>query len=192
MKRSADYIYTSRLNIYVACDFIETFWPINEFKSVVDYWNEGLSLEEISKMISRTEDEVSLLIIDLAEYTKVIQKRDRGIQQSSPVSITASNRISISRFLTSYKNGYEMYHHGKVDFIWDERVVVQFDDMWKKGLSIEHIKNPLKRPYIEICVLVIDRAAKGYITPRKNGLEGEGAHETHGSCKKTKTVRRAS
>jgi len=59
-----------------------------------------------------------------------------------------------------------------LDFVWDERDVIQVDRMWEEGFSIDDIAKAFDRDTDEIALLVIDRARKGYIQPRKGGIRG--------------------
>jgi fructose-1,6-bisphosphatase/sedoheptulose 1,7-bisphosphatase-like protein len=57
-----------------------------------------------------------------------------------------------------------------MDFVWSEKDVSRFDFFWNNGLGIEKIAKRLKRDIDEVVILIMDRARKGYIKPRKGGL----------------------
>lgn len=55
---------------------------------------------------------------------------------------------------------------------WDYEEVKRFESLWKQGYSIFELKEILKRPQVEIVVLIMDRHRKGKIRERENGLFG--------------------
>ncbi|MDQ0876784.1 hypothetical protein QFZ77_005443 [Paenibacillus sp. V4I3] len=59
-----------------------------------------------------------------------------------------------------------------VNMIWDERDVLAFDSMWNEGLSIEDIAKSFDRDADEIALLIMDRARRGLIKNRPNGVFG--------------------
>lgn len=162
----------SRLNIYVACDFVNTSWTYDELETVIDMWNLGYSIEDISFEANHLVEEIGLLIIDLSKKRGLFNKRKRGLKSSPPINLTAYYSNIKKRFLNANKNGYEVFSDGTVDFIWDEKQVIRFDNLWNSGFSFGHIKNHLNRPEKDIWMLIVDRTTKGRIYPRKGGLEG--------------------
>jgi len=58
------------------------------------------------------------------------------------------------------------------DLRWDLNKVLNFDFLWNEGHSLQDIANYFKRDIDEVAYLVIDRAKKGKIKPRKNGIFG--------------------
>lgn len=59
-----------------------------------------------------------------------------------------------------------------INMIWNERDVIAFDSMWREGLSIEDISRSFGRDTDEIALLVMDRARRGLISVRPNGVYG--------------------
>jgi len=55
---------------------------------------------------------------------------------------------------------------------WKEQDVTAFDSMWNEGLSLMDIAVAFGRDADEVALLVIDRARKGAIHRRPNGLFG--------------------
>lgn len=60
-----------------------------------------------------------------------------------------------------------------LNFDWDHSEVIKFENLWNKGLSLQEIAFKLKRNQDEIAVIILDRARKGKIKKRKNGIFGE-------------------
>ncbi|MED2919145.1 helix-turn-helix domain containing protein [Bacillus thuringiensis] len=58
----------------------------------------------------------------------------------------------------------------EANFIWDERDVVRFREMWKQGMSLPEIAEVLRRHQAEVALLVIDQADKYLIENRPIGL----------------------
>jgi hypothetical protein len=76
-----------------------------------------------------------------------------------------------ARYLThSRRNIYTALE--EADFIWDEREVLVFDELWKRGLSIEKLAAHFDRTTDDMMLLIMDRAQLGYIQPRFHGLFG--------------------
>lgn len=57
-------------------------------------------------------------------------------------------------------------------FIWLESELTSFRKMWKRGDDIGFIAQCLGCVKVDIVILVIDQAGKGFILPRENGLYG--------------------
>jgi hypothetical protein len=166
----------SRRNIYIALSDIEFYWSKDEILNVVKCWNYGYSIGEIANEVKRPDDEVALLIISVNSERKIFNRRSRdAIHKSMPVEL---NRLifndTMEKFTKYIKKGYYMFeNHKTIDFIWCETKVLEFEKLWNEGHHIIDIQKKLKRKAIyDIAVLVIDRCRKGYIKPRKEGLEG--------------------
>jgi hypothetical protein len=166
----------SRRNIYIALSDIEFFWSKEEILSIVEFWNCGYSIGDIAKEVGRPDDEVALLIISVNSERKVFNRRNRdAIHTSSAVEV---NRYvfneTMEKFTKYIKNGYHVFENNQnIDFIWCETKVFEFERLWNEGVHTLEIQKKLKRKTIyDIAVLVIDRCRKGFIQPRKEGLEG--------------------
>jgi hypothetical protein len=165
----------SRRNIYIVLEDLDFFWSLQEVLAVIELWNDGCSLSLIASQVKRFEDEIALLIISVNHHRRIFIPRDRdAIRHSSSVSLPNDFDVNISRFLSQLKNGYYMFEQNvSVDFIWCESKVLEFDELWKKGYHIADIQKRLKRKSIQdIALIAIDRCRKGFIEPRKEGLEG--------------------
>jgi len=60
-----------------------------------------------------------------------------------------------------------------MNFLWSHNQVREFDELWKRGYSIRYIAEYFHRKPIEVLLLALDRAEKGKIEERKNGIWGE-------------------
>ncbi|PIE97215.1 sugar ABC transporter substrate-binding protein [Bacillus fungorum] len=58
----------------------------------------------------------------------------------------------------------------EVDFLWDQREVFQFRELWKNNHTLLEISKKLKRKQIEVAALIIDQVDKFKIHNRKMGL----------------------
>ncbi|MGG4560554.1 helix-turn-helix domain containing protein [Bacillus toyonensis] len=58
----------------------------------------------------------------------------------------------------------------EANFIWDERDVIRFREMWKQGMSLPKMAKALRRHQAEVALLVIDQADKYLIEKRSIGL----------------------
>ncbi|OIJ12684.1 hypothetical protein BKP37_12850 [Anaerobacillus alkalilacustris] len=57
-----------------------------------------------------------------------------------------------------------------VNMDWEHKDVEKFETLWKEGISLKEIARKLKRTHDEVGVIIMDRARKGKIKPRKNGI----------------------
>ncbi|MGE1041240.1 helix-turn-helix domain containing protein [Bacillus wiedmannii] len=58
----------------------------------------------------------------------------------------------------------------EANFIWDERDVIRFCEMWNQGMSLPEMAEELRRHQVEVALLVIDQADKYLIENRPIGL----------------------
>ncbi|PFS78632.1 sugar ABC transporter substrate-binding protein [Bacillus cereus] len=58
----------------------------------------------------------------------------------------------------------------EVDFLWDQREVFQFRELWKNNYTLLEISKKLKRKQIEVAALIVDQVDKCKIHNRKMGL----------------------
>ena len=58
----------------------------------------------------------------------------------------------------------------EANFIWDERDVIRFREMWNKGMSLPEMAAALRRHHAEVALLLIDQADKYLIENRPIGL----------------------
>ncbi|QWH10329.1 helix-turn-helix domain containing protein [Bacillus mycoides] len=58
----------------------------------------------------------------------------------------------------------------EANFIWDERDIIRFREMWKQDMSLPEMAKALRRHQSEVALLVIDQADKYMIENRPIGL----------------------
>ena len=58
----------------------------------------------------------------------------------------------------------------EANFLWDERDVIRFREMWNQGMSLPKMAKALRRHQAEVALLVIDQADKYLIENRPIGL----------------------
>lgn len=59
-----------------------------------------------------------------------------------------------------------------VNFLWCEKEVEEFVEMWNKGFSLEEIADYFQRPAIEVLLLFLDQSEKGKVGARKGSIFG--------------------
>lgn len=59
------------------------------------------------------------------------------------------------------------------DFGFHEMEVIKFEKLWRKGSTIESIAKDMNRTKMEVVILLLDRAEKGTVLLRGNGLFGK-------------------
>lgn len=65
---------------------------------------------------------------------------------------------------------YIAHEHAGLD--WDPKEVIKFDRLWNQGASYKEMARTLKRPQMDVTLLILDRAEKGYIKQRYGGIFG--------------------
>ncbi|MGQ8856309.1 MULTISPECIES: helix-turn-helix domain containing protein [Bacillus] len=58
----------------------------------------------------------------------------------------------------------------EANFIWDERDIIRFREMWKQNMSLLEMAKALRRHQSEVALLVIDQADKYMIENRPIGF----------------------
>ncbi|MBJ7998074.1 helix-turn-helix domain containing protein [Bacillus mycoides] len=58
----------------------------------------------------------------------------------------------------------------EANFIWDERDIIRFREMWKQDMSLPEMAKALRRHQSEVALLIIDQADKYMIENRPMGL----------------------
>lgn len=85
----------------------------------------------------------------------------------------SSSRKIEKRISTPYKKAYvPLLEDDAFEWRWEERKVLEFDDLWKAGFSIWRISKHFKRDPDEVLVLALDRIRGGKIKDRAGGLSG--------------------
>ncbi|WP_395893982.1 hypothetical protein ACH2FV_13120 [Bacillus safensis subsp. safensis] len=149
-------------------------WTIVGLKRFLDYWYEGRSIEEMAELFNRPSEEVLLLMIDFSKRGK-IKERPNGVGVNEPIYIKKSAMSYKKRDLRRLFEQQPVYYacpHS--DFIWDEKDIILFRQMWQDHEPIRHIANRLARNVDDILLLIIDQAELGKIEPRKGGIFGKG------------------
>lgn len=59
-----------------------------------------------------------------------------------------------------------------VDFSFTTGQVAKVEELWEQGESLEAISEQVRRKPIEVALLIMDRAEREKIQPRKNGIFG--------------------
>lgn len=88
--------------------------------------------------------------------------------------------LTITHMETNYmrKRSQALYmalEDDNLNFYWDEKEVLLFDKLWKRGTNIMDIADTFRRDPDEVMILAIDRARKGFIRKRKGGIVGMGS-----------------
>ncbi|WP_144626623.1 hypothetical protein [Bacillus altitudinis] len=148
-------------------------WTIVGLKRFLDYWYEGRSLSEMAELFRRPEEEVLILMIDFSKRGK-IKERPNGVRANEPIYIkkcTMSYKKRDLRKLFEQQPVYYACPHS--DFIWDEKDIILFRQMWQDHEPIRHMANRLARNVDDILLLILDQAELGKIEPRKGGVFGK-------------------
>ncbi|MDZ5610843.1 sugar ABC transporter substrate-binding protein [Bacillus pseudomycoides] len=58
----------------------------------------------------------------------------------------------------------------EIDFLWDQREVFQFRELWNSNYTLVEISKRFKRKQIEVAALILDQIDKFKIHKRKMGL----------------------
>jgi hypothetical protein len=179
--------------IYIALENMNFFWELEEILQVADLWNNGCSLKLISKLSKRTEDEVGLMIISVNTRNQIFFDRDYDANRhSNSVDLPRHYTDNLRKFKRKYKDGYLLFNDSAVDFIWYDDRVREFEQLWNQVVHAEQIRKKLRRKSpVDIAIIAMDRCEKGFINPRKNGLEGVidgSAIERSSKTKKNKTA----
>ncbi|EJS13436.1 hypothetical protein IKS_03515 [Bacillus cereus VDM062] len=58
----------------------------------------------------------------------------------------------------------------EANFIWDERDIIRFREMWKQNMSLLEMAKALRRHQSEVALLVIDQVDKYMIENRPIGF----------------------
>lgn len=89
----------------------------------------------------------------------------------------AEARISTYYMKKSSQALYMALDDDDINFYWDDKDVLQFDQMWESRVNIMDIAEFFGRDPDEVMLLAIDRARKGFISKRKGGIVGRGSRQ---------------
>lgn len=65
-----------------------------------------------------------------------------------------------------------LFFNSDINLDFKEQEVEQFKAMWEEGISLENMAKRLKRPQVEIGLLIIDLSYQEEIEPRNVGVFG--------------------
>jgi hypothetical protein len=168
----------SRSSLYIALEDLDLEFSKNEVEIMVIRWFEGWFLSYIADELKRDLDELAVLLADLTERA-LLTSRSRGIHTSTWREIPSVYGARIQKFLKKNPKNYYAFQDSRyVEFLWDERDTPKFELLWNAGYSLEEISLKLKRNKLDVALLVLDRARKGFIECREGGLEGKNLHDS--------------
>lgn len=61
----------------------------------------------------------------------------------------------------------------ELNFLWKEKEVERFRELWKQGLPLKEIARQLKRTTEETFILALDQAKLGNVGKRRYGVWGD-------------------
>ncbi len=61
--------------LHIACEDLDLSFTAQEVWDVTQWWNEGMSYDEIAASLNRDGDEVAILLIDLARKGRIRRRR---------------------------------------------------------------------------------------------------------------------
>lgn len=154
--------------LYIACEDLKLNWHIDQVLEFDQLWNRGHSLEFIADYLECDMDEAALLLLCRRQNNKT-KLRNRGIKIQNKFKNMYPSKIK-ETYETLKKQGEEYLVLEHSDFFWLGREIQKFEKLWNDDYSVHQISKVFKRALDEIVILIIDRARKGYIQPRKYGV----------------------
>lgn len=136
-------------------------WTVPEIQAVIDGWNEGLGICDISYITGRDEGEASLLIMSIQnEWDQIILERSRGLLTSEPIKLKRNYKGHLNKFLNSIKESggvYTAFENVSVDYFWDEDelMLLRLYNLQKK--PIEDIAKHFRKSVLSTALAIIDR-----------------------------------
>lgn len=76
-----EYLTNKRNLIYIACEDFNFIWDEHHLTSVIDKWNQGVSVFKMADELNRDVDELAVLLIDLSKKG-AITSRQGGLDGS--------------------------------------------------------------------------------------------------------------
>lgn len=157
--------------LYIALESWNLLWPVEHIEKAMDLWMNGIPITTIAAELSADVDELALLIIDLSStYKYFFPARDNGVNLSTKIGWTVSQKKSLGLFLLKNKPVYEVC--ANYDMFWEDKDVHKVEEYWREDVEFEKICKKVKRDSFEVMVLLLDRLKLGHIEPRKEGIEG--------------------
>lgn len=96
------------------------------------------------------------------------------ILMSKQIGLAADNRAikNICKLHANTKRSNVYIALENLDFVWDERDVVDVDKLWEMGYAIDFIAVEFNRPINDVFALLWDRLERGFIQDRPGGIYG--------------------
>ncbi|MEH7458492.1 sugar ABC transporter substrate-binding protein [Bacillus sp. JJ1127] len=136
------------LKIHVALEEVNFLWDQREVIRFRELWNSNFSLSDITKKLKRKQIEVAVLILDQMDKYK-IHKRAMGLGEIGIQSIRNKQKYELPPYVYIALE--------EVNFIWSEKDIERFKDLWRKRFNVEDIANKLGRHQIELATLILDQ-----------------------------------
>lgn len=73
-----EHLTTKRSLIYIACEDLDFVWDEHDLIEFINDWKSGKSIFQLADRFQREQDEIAILILDLARKG-MIDKREGGI-----------------------------------------------------------------------------------------------------------------
>ncbi|MGH1288083.1 sugar ABC transporter substrate-binding protein [Bacillus toyonensis] len=144
----------NELNIRVVLEEVNFLWDLRKVFHFRELWNRNCSFAEIVKELKSKPIEIAVLILDQVDKYK-IYKRSIGLGEIGGEKVRCKSNSELPRYV--YITLEEM------DFLWKEKDIERFKDLWMKRFSIEDIANRLGRHQIEIAALILDQFGLEYM-----------------------------
>lgn len=85
---------------------------------------------------------------------------------------TTEKRIEMSYCVKVRRNTYIAGE--RWDFVWDLVEILEIEQLWRQGKSLEYIAEWIGRSQTDVFLLLLDRAEQGYVDARVGGVFGNG------------------
>ncbi|MEV2365725.1 hypothetical protein ABNC18_15020 [Paenibacillus larvae] len=59
------------MNKIIVCEDLDFLWSLTDIKHIKTMWEQGISIDDMSKSVSRDPDEVAILIMDLFRHGEI-------------------------------------------------------------------------------------------------------------------------
>ncbi|MFD0768842.1 sugar ABC transporter substrate-binding protein [Bacillus sp. CGMCC 1.60114] len=136
------------LKIHVALEQVNFLWDERDVIRFREMWNSDISILAISKILKRKQIEVAVLILDQIDKYK-IQGRAIGLGEIGEESIRNKKKYELP------PNVYIALE--EANFMWPEKDITRFKELWKKRFRFEDIAMKLGRHQIELAILILDQ-----------------------------------
>ena len=72
--------------------------------------------------------------------------------------------------IAAQERKYVLFDDVIVKWVWSERELIKFREMWNEGVGISELSKALRCNQRSIVMLVMDQAEQGFIKQRRQGL----------------------